>query len=557
MTRTVPSILISLASAALLAAGQAPPPALLFRDVTTERGVTFQHHAAPEKKYIVESMSGGLALFDFDNDGLIDIYFVDSLTVDTAGDPRAARSALYRNRGKAQFEDVTDKAGIGHPGWGMGVCTADVDGDGWEDLYVTALGGNRLYRNNHDGTFTDVAERGRVRASGWSAGCGFADYDRDGDLDLFVSRYVNIDLADLPRFGRDKTCEYRGISVQCGPRGLPGESDILLRNDGDGRFTDVSEKAGVSDPRGYFGLGVAWFDDNRDGWPDLYVANDSTPNFLYRNQKDGTFKEVAFPMGVAVSEDGAEQGSMGVALGDYDHIGRFSIWVTNFAEEYNVLYHNDGDHFTDVSFRSKTAASSLPYVGWGNAFFDYDNDGLLDLIVVNGHVYPQLDKARLRASPGYRQRKLLYHNRGDGTFDEVGARYGTALTEERVSRGLAVADLDDDGRLDVVTNDLDGSPQILHNELAGAGNWLLVRLKGRGLNTGAIGAVVTARVGTATQRRLVQSGSSYISQEDKRLHFGLGKAGEVEALEVTWPDGTATRLQKVAANQILQIDQPR
>jgi enediyne biosynthesis protein E4 len=529
--------------------------ATMFRDITRDAGITFQHHAAPEKKYIVESMGGGVALFDFDNDGLIDIYFVDSLTVDTAKDPRAARSALYRNRRNGKFEDVTDKAGVGHPGWGMGVCTADVDGDGWEDVYVTALGGNKLYRNNHDGTFTDIAERASVTVGGWSTGCGFADYDRDGDLDLFVSRYVKIDLGNLPQFGKDKTCEYRGIAVQCGPRGLPGEGDVLFRNDGNAKFTDVSEKAGVADARGYFGLGVAWFDCNQDGWPDLYVANDSNANFLYLNQKDGTFKEAAFPMGVAVSEDGAEQGSMGVAVGDYDHTGRFSLWVTNFSEEYNALYHNDGDHFTDVSFRSKTAAVSLPYVGWGNAFFDYDNDGLLDMIVVNGHVYPQLDKARLRASAGYRQRKLLFHNRGDGTFDEVGSQAGAVITEERVSRGLAIGDLDDDGKLDIVINDLDGSPQILRNEITPIGNWLKVRLKGRGANTGAIGAVVVVRAGDTQQRRLVQSGSSYISQEDKRLQFGLGKAGQADSVQVTWPDGTTSALPNVKANQTIELQQ--
>jgi enediyne biosynthesis protein E4 len=564
MTRSARILALTLAAATIASAfnvvarGQtAASTQVLFRDITREAGVTFEHHAAPEKKYIVESMSGGVALFDYDNDNLIDIYFVDSLTVETAQDPRAARSALYRNLGKGRFEDVTDKAGVGHPGWGMGVCTADADGDGWEDLYVTAVGGGRFYRNNHDGTFSDVTARAGVAVPGWSAGCGFADYDRDGDLDLFVSRYVKIDLANLPQFGRDKTCQYRGIPVQCGPRGLPGESDFLFRNDlregGKGQFTDVTEQAGVGDPRGHFGLGIAWFDVNQDGWPDLYVANDSTPNFLYMNQKDGTFKEVAFPMGVAVSEDGAEQGSMGVALGDYDNTGRFAIWVTNFSEEYNALYRSDGDHFNDVSFRSKTAAVSLPYVGWGNAFFDYDNDGLLDMIVVNGHVYPQLDKARLGAAAGYRQRKLLYHNRGDGTFDEVGAQYGPAITEQRVSRGLAVGDLDNDGRLDVVINDLDGTPQLLHNELKTIGNYLTVRLKGRGMNTGAIGAIVTVRTGTATQRRIVQSGSSYISQEDKRLHFGLGNAAQADSIDVMWPDGTKITLQNVKASQILDI----
>ena len=529
---------------------------LLFRDITREAGVTFQHHAAPEKKWIVESMSGGVALFDYDNDGLIDIYLVDSLTVDTARDPKAARSALYHNLGNLKFEDVTDRAGVGHPGWGMGVCTADVDGDGWEDLYVTALGGNTLYRNNHDGTFTDITARAGVRAAGWSAGCGFADYDRDGDLDLFVSRYVKIDLSALPEFGRDKTCQYRGVAVQCGPRGLPGEGDFLFRNDGTARFTEVGAQAGVDDKREYFGLGVAWFDSNDDGWPDLYVANDSSPNYLYINQKDGTFKEVAFPMGVAVSEDGAEQGSMGIALGDFTNTGRFAVYVTNFSEEYNNLFRNDGSHYTDVAFRSRTAPASLPMVGWGTAFLDYDNDSLLDILAVDGHVYPQLDRVALGASGGYRQRKLLFHNRGDGTFDEVAKRYGAVLTEPRVSRGLAAGDLDNDGRLDVVINDLDGAAQVLHNELAATGNWLRVKLQGRAPNTDAIGALVIVRTGNVTQRRIVQSGTSYISQDDMRRQFGLGAATDVDAIEVRWPDGTTSNVEHVKANQQIEIRQP-
>jgi hypothetical protein len=550
-----PARAIGVVAAALAAMSHAPAigSSVLFRDITAEAGITFTHHAAPEKKYIVESMSGGVAMFDYDNDGLIDLYFVDSLTVETARNPAAARSALYRNLGHGKFADVTEKSGLAHPGWGMGVCTADVDGDGWEDVYVTGLGANRLYRNNHDGTFTDIAAKAGVAAGGWSTGCGFADYDRDGRLDLFVSRYVKIDLDHLPEFGKDKTCEYRGIAVQCGPRGLPGESDLLFHNEGGGRFTEVSAKAGVSDPRGYFGLGVAWFDYNGDGWPDLYVANDATPNFLYRNNKDGTFKDVAFPSGVAVSEDGAEQGSMGVALGDYLNAGRMSLFVTNFSEEYNDLYRHDGDHFTDVSFRSATAPSSLPYVGWGTAFIDYDNDGLQDIIVVNGHVYPQLDAVRLGASAGYRQRKLLYHNRGNGTFEEVAAQFGRVMTDPRVGRGLALGDFDNDGRLDVVINNLDGGPEVMHNELAAAGNWLLVKLKGNGANTDAIGASVTARAGTVSQTRVVQSGTSYISQNDMRLHFGLGSAAQVDAIDVRWPDGTTSTMTNVKANQLITI----
>jgi hypothetical protein len=549
--RVVAAAWVALAGAAVAARG---PDGLPYRDITREAGITFTHHSAPEKKYIVESMSGGVALFDFDNDGLIDIYFVDSLTVDTANDPTKARSALYRNLGGNKFQDVTDRAGVGHPGWGMGVCTADVDADGWEDIYITTLGPTRLYRNNRNGTFTDVAETLGVTVTGWSAGCGFADYDVDGDLDLFVSRYVKMDLNNLPEFGKDKTCQYRGVAVQCGPRGLPGEGDFLFRNDA-ARFTDVSAAAGVSDPKGYFGLGVAWFDYNDDGYPDLFVANDSTPNFLYQNQKNGTFKEVAFPAGVAVSEDGAEMGNMGVAIGDYLNNGQFSVFVTTFSEEYNPLFRSEGPvGFSDVAFKSGVAAVSLPFVGWGTAFFDYDNNGLLDILAVNGHVYPQLDKALLGASAPYRQRRLFHRNLGNGQFDESAEQFGPVFTEPRVSRGLAVGDLDNDGRPDLVINDLDGPPQVLHNEVANAGHWLIVRLKGKAPNTNGIGAIVTARAGALTQKRVVRSGTSYISQDDMRQHFGLGDSTVVDSVEVRWLDGTVTKRENVKADQVLTVE---
>jgi hypothetical protein len=311
----------------------------------------------------------------------------------------------------------------------------------------------------------------------------------------------------------------------------------------------------VHDARGYYGLGVAWFDWNGDGWPDLYVANDSHPNYLYENQRDGTFKDVAFRLGVAVSEDGGEQGSMGIAVGDYDNSGRLSLFVTNFAEEYDALYRNDGDHFSDVSFASKTAAPGLPFVKWGTSFFDYDNDGFLDLVVANGHVYPQVDQVKMGASAGYRQRKLLYHNRGDGTFDELGARAGPALTEPRVGRGLAVGDLDNDGRLDVVINDLDGGAQLLHNEDSAVGSWLIVKLEGKGANRDAIGAVVRVKAGPLELLRFVRSGSSYLSQDDMRLHFGLGAAVQADAVEVRWPDGSTTKLANVRLNRILTVEQ--
>ncbi|MDP9267973.1 MAG: CRTAC1 family protein [Acidobacteriota bacterium] len=536
---------------------QAPPPGKpQFRDITAESGITFKHQSAPEKKFIVESMAGGVALLDFDNDGLLDIYFVNSLTVDTANQPKSVRSALYKNLGNGKFVDVAEKAGVAFPGWGMGVCTADYDGDGWEDLYVTGLGGNHLYRNNGNGTFKDVTEEAGVGGGGWSTGCGFADYDRDGNLDLFVSRYVKVELSNLPEFGKGKTCEYHGVAVQCGPRGLPGASDFLFHSDGHGHFQEVGKQAGVDDPNGYFGLGIAWFDYNGDGWPDLYVANDSTPNFLYKNLHNGKFEEVAFPAGVAVSDDGAEQGSMGVALGDYNNDGRFDLFVTNFAEEYNDLYRNDGaSGFTDASFRSKTAPPSLPLVGWGTAFFDYDNDGWVDIIAVNGHVYPQMETAQFGGSAGYRQPKLLFRNLGDGTFANVTAEAGPLFTEKRVSRGLAVGDLDNDGAIDIVINDLDGAPQVLHNE-GRQGNWITLRLRGKGKNPDAIGAVVRVTAGGKTQSRTVQSGTSYLSQDDMRQHFGLGVQPAIERIEVLWPDGTTSSQQNVKPNQILTISQP-
>jgi len=390
-----------------------------FRDVTAEAGITFVRDSDPEKKYIVESMSGGVALLDFNNDGLLDIYFVNSLTVATALEPKSARSALYKNLGGLRFEDVALEAGVAFPGWGMGVCVADVDGDDWQDLYVTNIGRDTLFRNRGDGTFEDITDRAEIVADGWSAGCGFADYDRDGDLDLFVSRYVEFVLEELPEFGSGKFCTYRGIEVQCGPRGLPGTGDLLFRNNGDTRFEEVGTEAGVSDPNKYFGLGITWFDDNADGWPDLFVTNDSGPNFLYHNNQDGTFEDMAYPMGVAVSEDGGEQGCMGVAIGDYRNEGRFSLYVTNFSEEYNALYYNGDGYYTDQSFRSTTAPPTLPYVGWGTTFLDFDNDGWLDLMVVNGHVYPQLEIVPMGASAPYRQRKLFFRNRRDGTFEEI------------------------------------------------------------------------------------------------------------------------------------------
>jgi hypothetical protein len=526
-------------------------------DVTDQTGITFVQTSSPEKKYIVESMSGGVALFDYDNDGWLDIYFVNSCNVSDYTDPKCGRSALYHNDHNMKFSDVTERSGLAYPGWGMGVCVADIDGDGFADVYVTGMGGNKLYRSRGDGTFENITKTAGVEGGGWSTGCGFADFDHDGDLDLFVSRYVKLDLKDLPEFGKGKSCQFRGVAVQCGPRGLPGTGDLFYRNNGDGTFTEVGKEVGVDDPQGYFGLGVAWFDYNHDGWIDLFVADDASPNLLYKNLGNGKFAEVGFPAGVALSEDGSEQGSMGVALADYNSDGRVDLFITNFSEEYNALYRAERDtNFTDASFASKTAPSSLPYVGWGTAFFDYDNDGWPDILVVNGHVYPQLEDVKMGGSAGYKQRKLLYHNLGNGTFEEVAAQAGPALMQKRSSRGAAFGDLDNDGDIDVIINDLDSKPMVLRNDTQTSNHWIGIKLVGLGKNKNAIGSEVKLASAGHTQVQVVRSGSSYISQDDFRLHFGVGKATKVDDIEITWPDGSKSHATADKLDTIIAVTQP-
>jgi len=523
-----------------------PPEAIRFTDVTEQAGITFRHAASPEKKYLVESMSGGVAAFDYDNDGYLDIYFVNSLSVDLMKSGGKTRSALYHNNGDWTFTDVTDKAGVGDVGWGMGAAVGDYNNDGFDDLYVTCLGSNHLFRNNGNGTFTDVTRTAGVDDTRWSTGAAFVDYDNDGRLDLFVANYVDYDLNNLPEFGKDKTCQYKGIAVQCGPRGMRGAGDSLFHNNGDGTFTDVSKKAGVSDPNGYFGMGVICSDFDDDGWVDIYVADDSTPSLLYHNNRDGTFKEIGFVSGTALSADGSEQGSMGVTVGDYDHDGRFDIFKTNFVDDYNTLYHNDGRNaFTDVSYKADVAAVSMPYVGWGTKFFDYDNDGWVDLFVANGHVYPQLQH--------YRQRKLLHHNNRDGTFTEVAAQFGAPLMQERAGRGVAFADLDNDGDVDLVINDLDGPPQLLRNDGGNANNFVLIKTIGVKSNRDGIGAKVKVVSGDLTQIDEVRSGASYISHNDLRLHFGLEKRAKIDLIEIRWPSGVVDKITNVNANKLLTV----
>jgi enediyne biosynthesis protein E4 len=521
-------------------------------DITDSTGIKFEHLSSSDKKYIVESMAGGVALIDYDRDGLPDIYFTNAPTVDMALAGKKARSALYHNNGDGTFTDVTDKAGVGYPCFAMGAVVGDYNNDGWPDLLVTCLGGVVLYRNNGDGTFTDVTKQAGLNDSQFATGAAFGDYDGDGWVDLFVSHYVDFHLDDLPKFGSSQTCQYHGLAVQCGPRGLKGAGDLLFHNDGDGTFTDVSKAAGVDDPHGYYGLGAVWSDFNDDGRLDLFVANDSTPNFLYRNDGKGHFTEVGFIAGTAVSQDGSEQAGMGIALGDYLHTGRLSVFVTHFSEEYAALFRNDGGmSFTDVSFQAGVATPTIPYVGWGTAFFDFDNDGWPDLFLVNGHVYPQVDTLDVGAR--YREPKLLFLNRHDGTFRNISDLVGPAIQIPQVSRGAAFGDLFNDGHIDIVVENLDGKPMILRNQGGNRNHWIGFELAGTRSNRLALNARVKAVAGGLVQVDEVRSGGSYLSQNDLRIHFGLGPSERVDRVEILWPSGKTETLNNLSADRFYAV----
>jgi hypothetical protein len=521
-------------------------------DILPKTGIKFLHTSAPEKKYILESMSAGVILIDYDRDGWPDIYFTNAPTVEMELKNQKSSSALYHNNHDGTFTDVTKKAGVGYPGFAMGGAVGDYNNDGWPDLYITCFGANVLYRNNGDGTFTDVTKTAGVGDTRWSAGAAFGDYDGDGFLDLLVSNYVDFNLNDLPTFGSMPTCKYRGIDVQCGPRGLKGAGDVLYHNNGDDTFTEVSKPLGFDDPTGYYGMQVAWSDFGNTGRLDAYVANDSTPNFFYRNNGKGKFTEIGLESGTAVSADGSEQGSMGVAIGDYTHTGRFSIFVTNFAGEYNTLYRNDGNYnFTDASFEGKVAQVSRPWVGWGTGFFDLDNDTWLDLLVVNGHVYPQVNEFLSGAK--YRQPKLLHINQGNGTFCDASNQAGSALQELRTSRGAAFGDLDNDGQIDVVIGDLDSAPMILRNEGDKTNHWVTLELAATTGSPLAIGARVKLTTGNVIQTEEIRSGGSYLSQNDVRVHFGLGKSTKADSIEIHWLSGKTEILKDVPADKFYSI----
>jgi hypothetical protein len=574
----------------------APPSAsaargVAFTDATAASGLDRFRHVSggAAKDYIIEATGSGVALVDYDDDGWLDVYLVNGSTFPALrAAATAPAAALFRNNRDGTFTEVTSAAGVENGRWGQGVCAGDFDDDGRPDLFVTNFGRSRLYRNRGDGTFADVAEAAGVAVDGWSTGCAFGDYDGDGRLDLFVAGYVQLDPERLPpspphgkvppgdapsaspppaeKRGMGAAyaagapyCEYRGQPVMCGPRGLKGEGDHLFRNEGSGRFTDVSARAGVADAAGLYGFGVALFDYDDDGKLDLFVANDSTPNYLYRNRGDGTFHDLSFASGAALDEAGREQAHMGVAVGDYDNDGRDDLHITNFADDYNVLYHNDGRGlFSDVSYPAGVARPSIPFLGWGDAFLDYDNDGWLDLVVGNGHVYPIVDQFDWNTS--YRQRTLLFRNL-QGKFVEVAGSAGAGLTVPRATRGLATGDLDNDGDIDVVLNNLDEAPTLLRNDGGSqAGHWLTVRLVGdpsKRCPRDGIGSVVFCTAGGLRRRGEVASGRSQISQSDLRVHFGLGAATRVERLEVRWANGTTVAYDVPGVDRLVVIDQAR
>jgi enediyne biosynthesis protein E4 len=528
-------------------------PVPIFRDIATEAGLTASHISSAQKYYVIESMSGGVGLFDCDNDGKLDIVMVNGSTVDrykqSGGDLLVT---LWHQDAGSKFTDITAKAGLTRKGWSMGVAVADFDNDGNLDLFVTGYGGNTLYRNKGNCTFEDVTEKAGVRGGGLSTGAAWADYDRDGNVDLFVSRYVHVDMNDLPAFGSTKFCQFKGAPVQCGPWGMEGETDFLYHNRGDGTFEEVSKKAGVDDPAKYYGLGATWGDYDNDGWPDLFVADDATPNHLYHNNHDGTFTDDAMVGGIALNSEGQALGSMGVTWGDYDHSGRLSMFITEFADQPNTLYRNMGSSgFEDVAMPSRLGQPSLPLVGWGTAFFDMDDDGWLDLFVANGHVYPQMDA--VKGSAAYAEPMLLHRNLRDGTFEEVSKAAGLADMPVKSRRGAAFGDIFNDGNVDIVVLNVGEPPSLLLNTNKAPNHRVLFHLEGTKSNRAAIGARVTIHAGGVMQFDEVRGGGSYLSQNDLRLHFGLGAATRIDLVEVRWPNGKVESFKDVAADKIYTI----
>jgi hypothetical protein len=559
--RRRPSLLImamTIAGAALLAEAQAPkdsPPAgFSFRNTAREAGLTAitVYGGTETNKYLLETTGCGVAVFDFDGDGWLDVFVVNGSVLEGFPSGGAPTAHLYRNRHDGTFEDVTAASGLTQHGWGQAACAGDYDNDGHDDLFVTYWGQNRLFHNRGDRTFEDVTERAGLKSSKprWGAGCAFLDYDRDGRLDLFAANYIDFDLASTP-VPESGLCRYKGLPVACGPPGLPGGKNVLYHNAGSGRFEDASERTGITRASGTYGLGVSTLDFNDDGWVDLYVANDSNPSALYLNNTDGTFRDVAVTAGCAYSQDGKPQAGMGVAAGDYDRNGTVDLFKTNFAGDTSTLYANDGKGSCEDRTFAAGVGLNTRWLGWGVAFVDLDNDGWLDLFLVNGHVYPEVQ--RLQTEAGYKQRKVVYRNLGNGRFEDITERLGAPVTTPAAGRGAAFADIDNDGDIDVVVNNVHAEPDLFRLDSQTGAHWTTLKLIGTRSNRSAIGARVRLFDGGGMQVQEVRGGGSYYSQNDLRVHFGLGRSTAVERLEIRWPNGLQEQWKNLDADRIITL----
>jgi enediyne biosynthesis protein E4 len=530
-------------------------PVANFVDIAGKAGLnlTITFGGKTRKKYIIETTGTGVAIFDYDNDGWPDIFVVNGTTLEGFPKGQEPTSHLYHNNHDGTFTDVSAKAGIAATGWGQGACVGDYDNDGWDDLYVTYYGKNRLYHNERNGTFKEVAEFAGVAGSGkdWGSGCAFVDYDRDGKLDLMIANYVDFDLATAPNPGEGIACNWKGVPVMCGPRGLKPARNILYHNLGNGKFEDVSVKAGIEKTQAHYCLSVSPLDYNNDGWPDVYVACDSTPSILYRNNHDGTFTDVAVVAGAAFNEDGREQAGMGSTVADYDGDGNLDIFKTNFSDDTSTLYQNNGNGtFKDATFAGGLGLHTQ-YLGWGAMFFDFDNDGWPDLLLVNGHVYPEVDSNHLGSE--FEEPAVLYRNSGAGTFTDVSAAAGPAFKAKGSSRGLAVGDLWNDGRMSAVITNMNGPISLFVNQQKNANHWIAFKTVGTKSNRDGIGARIKVTAGKRLLVDEVRSGSSYNSSSDMRVHFGLGTTDRVNAVEIRWPSGLVEQFKSVRIDTINTI----
>jgi hypothetical protein len=530
-------------------------PVPQFEDVAPQVGLTVSHLASKEQHYIVESMGGGVGFFDCDNDGRLDIVVTNGSSVDRYRAGGDLMVTLYHQGADGKFTNITEQAGLTVKGWGMGVAVADFDNDGNLDLFVTGYGHSVLYRGLGNCKFEDVTEKaGLGGITGFATGAAWGDYDRDGHVDLFVSRYVHVDMDHLPAFGSDeKFCRFKGVLVQCGPWGMPGEpGNYLFHNRGDGTFEDVSKKAGMDNPQHRFGLGAIWADYDNTGWPDLFLANDAGPNYLYHNRHDGTFDEVGMLSGVALGSDGQELGNMGVDFADYDHDGKLDLFVTEYTDQANNLYRNlGGGVFSVMSWPAKLGQPSFRYVKWGTGFVDFDNDGWVDLFVNNGHVYPQVDA--IPNSPGYKEPMQIFRNNHDGTFEDISKASGVFDMPPQSRRGAAFGDVYNDGNMDILVLNIGEAPSLLINKARNSNHRVGFHLIGTKSNRAAIGARVTLHAAGVMQFNEVRGGGSYLSQNDLRLHFGLAAADKMETVEVAWPSGQSELLRDVPADFIYTI----